>query len=132
MAKRELDTSISFGPEYETLLVRGFNQPGFQLPCGDPKKAYKMRFRIWSYFRALERENLRPDLLELTKHLTLTIEDSSVVFSMKRDRWDNHLLRSVLDLPPDPTATVPELLPNKLLKQLNEIRDREARQQAKP
>jgi hypothetical protein len=51
---------------------------------------------------------------------------------MKRDRWDNHLLRSVLDLPPDPTATVPELLPNKLLKQLNEIRDREARQQAKP
>ena len=72
-------------------------------------------------------------LIEMADALTLTVEDTDLVFVWKKDRWDSAFLREVLALPDNfaedsggKELHVPDLLATRLTKQLALIRERKA------
>lgn len=127
--------TATYGPEYEQLLLAAHAQPAFRFPLETPGKARIMKAKIYGYFRALREENLRLDLIEMADQLSLTITDNLIVFSKKADAWDSAAIRNVLGLSESFNENgntgsgelhVPDLLQNRLVKRIAEIRDRQS------
>ena len=124
-----------YGPEFEQLTLTAFRNLPFRLPLETVNKAKIMRARVYGYWRALREEDLRLDLVEMADTLAVGQEGSTLVFTLKVDSWEARAIRAALGLVEGfhengnrggkGELQVPDLLQNRLVKQLHTIRDRQ-------
>ena len=116
----------AYGPEYELLLLRVVEVGTFHLPMPTEAHARTFRMKLYGYFSALRKENIRHDLIKHLDKFSLALDNAGILFYPKTDHWDAEAIRDGLgisksDLPPPiPTAH------SSLMQKLGEIRARAA------
>ncbi len=131
------DTRVAkYGPEYEQLLLHAFAALPFTFQLENHGQAKLFQAKTYGYFRALRKENLRLDLIEMADNLSLSVDEDKVIFNLKANVWDVKKIREQLKLPEDfheqgttgngQELKAPDLLGPRLAKQLQAIRERKA------
>jgi hypothetical protein len=117
----------TYGPEYEVLVLRAFNEGTLHLPMPSEAHARAFRMKLYGYFRALRKDAIRHDLIEKIDTFSLALDGSGILIFPREDTWDSEAIRAGLGLtkdqlpPPAPTAH------SALLQKLDEIRARTAK-----
>jgi hypothetical protein len=127
----------TFPVEFEQLLLTAFRNLPFRIPLPTEGLALSFRGKLYRYFNALREENVRLDLIEMTEHLSITRAGCTVVIQAKGETWEAKAIRGLLGLSPGfehagsangtpLQVPVPELRSVQALKQLEELRARNA------
>lgn len=94
----------SFGPEFEQLLLRAHSHllqghDEFPIDFTSQSLASSLRFRVYSYFKALRDSTSRPDLTALQTPLSLRVQGCTLFIYRRGEDTDAMALRIALGLP---------------------------------
>lgn len=92
-----------FGSEFEQLVLRvdkAFLAGADEVPIGftDHKVAYTLRFRVYDYFKALQKSRARPDLTVMVTNWSMRIAGTTLVFYRRGEDQAAAALRDALGL----------------------------------
>lgn len=92
-----------FGNEFEQLVLRvdkAFLAGADEVPIGftDHKVAYTLRFRVYDYFKALQKSGARPDLTAMVTNWSMRIAGTTLVFYRRGEDQAAAALRDALGL----------------------------------
>lgn len=92
-----------FGSEFEQLVLRvdkAFLAGADEVPIGftDHKVAYTLRFRVYDYFKALQKSGARPDLTVMVTNWSMRIAGTTLVFYRRGEDQAAAALRGALGL----------------------------------
>jgi hypothetical protein len=94
----------SFGPEFEQLLLQAAKAlqsglPEYAVEFASQKSAHSVKFRMYSYMKALRESTDRPDLTALCTRISLRTVSCSLYFYRSGDDLDAKAIREALKLP---------------------------------
>lgn len=96
-----------YGPEYEQLLLRAYDQGGLEITLESEKHATSFRGKVYSYFKALRTDGSRPDLIAKSQAISLTVEGRVFKAFPSADSWDAVAIREALGLQKQSSLTPP-------------------------
>jgi len=127
---------ITYGPEYEQLLLLSFADPeGKSFDFGSYSVASAMKAKVYAYWKALRTEGNRPDLMEKADLLSMKVDGRFLVVFRRTDAWDRGLLRAAMGLEKGFEETLPQGVlvakspTDELVERLKELRN--AKQQSR-
>ena len=119
----------AYPSEYEEFLLAAARNKGHVITLADPAFAYRLRIRMYCYFRALrETDSVRArQLAHCADMFMLVVNGCDLAFTVRSDNWDAVALRDALNLPPPAMPQAPDNS-NSLLSKLSLIRARDRKE----
>jgi hypothetical protein len=120
----------SFGPEFETLLVRADRRireghPEMEVSFVDEKIAENIKFRMYAYLKAIRKSPDRLDLIPLAENIGMRTEGKTLHLFRKGEEKAVLALRDALGIDRSPPIATPSTLDSnlELLKQIRRAKD---------